>query len=188
MKHPVRIDACSHRPLLTKEESRGTHDLGSGWHFCSHPPFQQHRPTLKWEAITSQNRLHRTRRRSSPWRCSCREGQWCGDARLFVDIGRNPSPAQIKACGRHRRDPSAFGRTKRQASAITTLAYQEDWKERQIGRNEAYEWGEMSAMAKLPNGQRSDTDGVRDSYSAAPAGRVMEVCARYNHSGSVSQL
>jgi len=35
---------------------------------------------------------------------------------------------------------------------ITTLAYDEDWKERRVLGNEAYEWGEMTVTAKLPSG------------------------------------
>lgn len=42
---------------------------------------------------------------------------------------------------------------KQQTTMITTLSYEEDWKERRILGNEAYEWGEMSVTAKLPNGQ-----------------------------------
>jgi ketosteroid isomerase-like protein len=38
---------------------------------------------------------------------------------------------------------------------ITTLAYQEDWKERRILGNEAYEWGEMRVTAKLSNGHEA---------------------------------
>ena len=44
---------------------------------------------------------------------------------------------------------------KQQTAMITTLGYEEDWKERRILDNEAYEWGEMSVTAKLPNGQAS---------------------------------
>lgn len=38
---------------------------------------------------------------------------------------------------------------KQQAAMVTTVAYQEDWKERRILGNEAYEWGEISVTARL---------------------------------------
>lgn len=41
---------------------------------------------------------------------------------------------------------------KKQTAMVTTLAYDEDWKERRLLGNEAYEWGEMTVTAKLPSG------------------------------------
>jgi uncharacterized protein (TIGR02246 family) len=44
---------------------------------------------------------------------------------------------------------------KQQSSMIVTLAYLENWKERRILGDEAYEWGEMSVTAKLPDGKEA---------------------------------
>ena len=44
---------------------------------------------------------------------------------------------------------------KQQSTGMTTLAYQEDWKERRILGEEAYEWGEMSVTARLPDGKET---------------------------------
>jgi uncharacterized protein (TIGR02246 family) len=40
---------------------------------------------------------------------------------------------------------------KQQSATVVTLAYLENWKERRIFGNEAYEWGEMSVTVKLPD-------------------------------------
>jgi uncharacterized protein (TIGR02246 family) len=40
---------------------------------------------------------------------------------------------------------------KKQSAMIVTLAYLENWKERRILGDEAYEWGEISVTAKLPD-------------------------------------
>lgn len=42
---------------------------------------------------------------------------------------------------------------KQQSASISTLAYDEDWKERCILGDEAYEWGEISVTIRLPNGK-----------------------------------
>ena len=44
---------------------------------------------------------------------------------------------------------------KQQSTGMTTLAYEEDWKERRILGEEAYEWGEMSVTARLPDGKET---------------------------------
>jgi uncharacterized protein (TIGR02246 family) len=44
---------------------------------------------------------------------------------------------------------------KQQSAGITTLAYQENWKERRVLGKEAYEWGEMSVTVKLPDGKEA---------------------------------
>lgn len=44
---------------------------------------------------------------------------------------------------------------KQQSATIVTLAYLENWKERRILGDEAYEWGEMSVTAKLPDGKEA---------------------------------
>ena len=44
---------------------------------------------------------------------------------------------------------------KQQSAVIVTLAYLESWKERRILGDEAYEWGEMSVTAKLPDGKEA---------------------------------
>jgi uncharacterized protein (TIGR02246 family) len=44
---------------------------------------------------------------------------------------------------------------KQQSAMIVTLAYLENWKERRILGDEAYEWGEMSVTAKLPDGKEA---------------------------------
>ena len=44
---------------------------------------------------------------------------------------------------------------KQQSAVIVTLAYLENWKERRILGDEAYEWGEMSVTAKLPDGKEA---------------------------------
>jgi uncharacterized protein (TIGR02246 family) len=44
---------------------------------------------------------------------------------------------------------------KQQSAGIITLAYQENWKERRILGEEAYEWGEISVTAMLPDGKEA---------------------------------
>ena len=44
---------------------------------------------------------------------------------------------------------------KQQAAMIQMLSYEENWKERRILGNEAYEWGEISMTARLPNGKEA---------------------------------
>ena len=44
---------------------------------------------------------------------------------------------------------------KQQAAMIQMLSYEENWKERRILGNEAYEWGEISVAVKLPNGKEA---------------------------------
>ena len=44
---------------------------------------------------------------------------------------------------------------KHQSAAIETLAYLENWQERRVLGDEAYEWGEMSITAKLPDGKEA---------------------------------
>ena len=38
---------------------------------------------------------------------------------------------------------------------MTTLAYEEDWKERRILGEEACEWGEIGVTARLPDGKET---------------------------------
>jgi len=44
---------------------------------------------------------------------------------------------------------------KQQSAMIQMLSYEENWKERRILGNEAYEWGEISMTARLPNGKEA---------------------------------
>ncbi len=44
---------------------------------------------------------------------------------------------------------------KQQTTGIVTLAYLEKWNERRILGKEAYEWGEMTVTARLPNGKEA---------------------------------
>lgn len=44
---------------------------------------------------------------------------------------------------------------KEQGAAIVTTAYLENWHERRVLGNDAYEWGEMSMTAKLPDGKEA---------------------------------
>jgi uncharacterized protein (TIGR02246 family) len=44
---------------------------------------------------------------------------------------------------------------KQQSSMVVTLAYLENWNERRILGDEAYEWGEMSATVKPPDGKEA---------------------------------
>jgi ketosteroid isomerase-like protein len=42
---------------------------------------------------------------------------------------------------------------KQQSAAIQTLSYLENWQERRVLGDDAYEWGNMSITAKLPDGK-----------------------------------
>lgn len=42
---------------------------------------------------------------------------------------------------------------RQQSAQISTLAYDEDWKERRIVGDEASEWGEINVTLRLPNGK-----------------------------------
>ena len=44
---------------------------------------------------------------------------------------------------------------KQQSTMVVTLSYRENWKERRIVGNEAYEWGDMSVTARLPDGKEA---------------------------------
>lgn len=48
---------------------------------------------------------------------------------------------------------------KQQSAAIVTLAYVENWTERRIAGDDAYEWGNVSFSAKLPNGKEVSQTG-----------------------------
>ncbi len=43
---------------------------------------------------------------------------------------------------------------KQQSANVTTLKYEENWKERHIAGDDAYEWGEMSVTIQMPNGKQ----------------------------------
>jgi uncharacterized protein (TIGR02246 family) len=42
---------------------------------------------------------------------------------------------------------------KQQSAAIQTLSYLENWQERRVLGDDAYEWGDMSITAKMPDGK-----------------------------------
>jgi ketosteroid isomerase-like protein len=43
---------------------------------------------------------------------------------------------------------------KQRSANITTVRYEENWKERHITGTDAYEWGEMSVTLRLPDGKQ----------------------------------
>jgi ketosteroid isomerase-like protein len=43
---------------------------------------------------------------------------------------------------------------KQRSANVTTLKYEENWKERRIAGHDAYEWGEMSVTIRLPDGKQ----------------------------------
>lgn len=48
---------------------------------------------------------------------------------------------------------------KQQSAMIVTLSYVENWTERRIASDDAYEWGNVSFSAKLPNGKEVSQTG-----------------------------